>query len=89
MCRPIREAATLRDVEWSTGNCVISWPTIGVWGETVDSPDINSVDRSNDKKLIATGDDMGKIKLFSSPAAQPKVRGYFYFILILILKDSI
>lgn len=73
VCRQITQSSSLRDVDWSTHTCVLSFETIGVWPEGADGTDVNNCARSGDGKLIATGDDFGKVKLFSYPASQPKV----------------
>jgi echinoderm microtubule-associated protein-like 1/2 len=52
---------------------VLSFETIGIWPESADGTDINTVAKSNDSELLATGDDYGKVNLFSYPAMQPKV----------------
>ncbi|XP_043284107.1 echinoderm microtubule-associated protein-like 2 isoform X4 [Venturia canescens] len=72
ICRQIPQASNLRDVDWATHTCVISFETIGIWPEGADGTDINNCARSGDGKLLATGDDFGKVKLFSHPASQPK-----------------
>ncbi|XP_066583387.1 echinoderm microtubule-associated protein-like 2 isoform X3 [Prorops nasuta] len=72
VCRQIAQSSTLRDVEWHTHTCVISFETIGIWPEGADGTDINNCARSSNGKLLATGDDFGKVKLFSYPACQPK-----------------
>ncbi len=72
ICRQVTNQASLRDVEWATQSCILGFNTIGVWPETVDGSDLNACARSNGSKLIATGDDFGKIKLYSYPASQPK-----------------
>ena len=60
-------------MEWATQSCLLSFNTIGVWPETIDGTDLNCCAKSNDQKLVATGDDFGKIKLYSYPVTQPKV----------------
>lgn len=60
-------------MEWATQSCLLSFNTIGVWPETIDGTDLNCCAKSNDQKLIATGDDFGKIKLYTYPVTQPKV----------------
>ncbi|XP_076678877.1 echinoderm microtubule-associated protein-like 2 isoform X5 [Andrena cerasifolii] len=72
VCRQIPQSSMLRDVEWTTHSCVISFETIGIWPEGADGTDVNNCTRSRDSKLLATGDDFGKVKLFSYPACQPK-----------------
>jgi len=72
ICRQVPNGATLRDVEWASQSCLLSFNTIGVWPETVDGTDLNCCSRSNNQRLAATGDDFGKIKLYSYPVTQPK-----------------
>lgn len=74
VCRQIPQSSTLRDVDWASQTCVISFETIGIWPDGADGTDVNNCSRSGDGKLLATGDDFGKVKLFSYPASQPKVR---------------
>ncbi|XP_063894524.1 echinoderm microtubule-associated protein-like 2 isoform X8 [Helicoverpa armigera] len=71
-CRQIPQATSMRDVVWSTNTCPITFTTVGVWPETADGTDINSCTRSNDSRLVATGDDFGKVKLYAYPVTQPK-----------------
>ncbi|XP_048515690.1 echinoderm microtubule-associated protein-like 2 isoform X3 [Athalia rosae] len=78
ICRQIPKSSVLRDVDWSTHSCIISFETIGVWPEGADGTDINNCTRSGDGKLLATGDDFGKVKLFSYPACQPKSLFHVY-----------
>ena len=73
VCRQVVNASSLRDMEWATQSCLLSFNTIGVWPETIDGTDLNCCAKSNDQKLIATGDDFGKIKLYTYPVTQPKV----------------
>ncbi|XP_028046365.1 echinoderm microtubule-associated protein-like 2 isoform X8 [Monomorium pharaonis] len=72
VCRQIPQSSMLRNVDWATHSCVISFETIGIWPEGADGTDVNNCTRSGDGKLLATGDDFGKVKLFSHPVCQPK-----------------
>ncbi|XP_018393791.1 PREDICTED: echinoderm microtubule-associated protein-like 2 isoform X5 [Cyphomyrmex costatus] len=72
VCRQIPQSSMLRNVDWATHTCVISFETIGIWPEGADGTDVNNCTRSGDGKLLATGDDFGKVKLFSHPVCQPK-----------------
>jgi len=72
VCRQVVNASSLRDMEWATQSCLLSFNTIGVWPETIDGTDLNCCAKSNDQKLVATGDDFGKIKLYTYPVTQPK-----------------
>lgn len=63
----------MRDIEWATHNCTISFQTIGVWPEGADGTDVNNCARSSDCRLLVTADDFGKVKLYNYPVTQPKV----------------
>lgn len=63
----------MRDTEWATQTCTTSYETIGIWPEGADGTDVNVANRSHDKSLLATGDDFGKVKLYTHPANKPKV----------------
>lgn len=71
-CRQVTSPTSMRDVTWATSHCPITFHTVGVWPEGADGTDINSCTRSPDNKLIATGDDFGKVKLYAYPVTQPK-----------------
>lgn len=49
-------------------------PSSGLWPDGSDGTDINAVCRSNDKSLLVTGDDFGKVHLFTYPCSQFRVR---------------
>ncbi|KAL7025362.1 hypothetical protein ACKWTF_013453 [Chironomus riparius] len=78
LCRQITNSSSLRDTEWASNSCAISFETIGIWPEGADGTDINVVNRNFDKSLMATGDDFGKVKLFTYPASKPKSLSYTY-----------
>lgn len=63
----------MRDTKWATQHCSLSFQTVGIWPENADGTDVNTVCRNSERSLIATGDDFGKVKLYSYPASQPKV----------------
>ena len=73
LCRQIAQTSQMRDVEWATQTCTLTFATLGIWPEGADGTDINTCAKANQTELIATGDDFGKIKLFASPASQQKV----------------
>jgi microtubule-associated protein-like 6 len=63
-------ASKLKDAEWASWTCVLGWPVQGIWPAAADGTDINAVDRSPSKSLLATADDFGKVKLFNYPVAE-------------------
>ncbi|XP_052123400.1 echinoderm microtubule-associated protein-like 1 isoform X4 [Frankliniella occidentalis] len=72
LCRQIPQSASMRDVEWASNSCTLTFETIGIWPEGADGTDVNYCERSNNKKLLATADDFGKVKLYNYPATQPR-----------------
>ena len=52
--------------------CLFSLP--GIWPDGADGTDVNSVDRSKGKQLVATGDDFGNVNLYRYPCVSEKVR---------------
>lgn len=73
LCRQITSPSTMRDIQWASQNCSLSFQTVGIWPENADGTDINAVCRSSDQTMLATADDFGKIKIYTNPASQPKV----------------
>uniref|UniRef100_A0A673BZ42 EMAP like 1 n=1 Tax=Sphaeramia orbicularis TaxID=375764 RepID=A0A673BZ42_9TELE len=69
---------TTRDIEWSTYTCTLGFQVFGLWPDGSDGTDINAVCRSNDKSLLATGDDFGKVHLFSYPCSQFRAPSHIY-----------
>jgi hypothetical protein len=52
---------------WQTWTCTLGFPVMGIWCDGWDRTDVNAVSRSDDGKLIAFGDDFGKIHLVNAP----------------------
>ncbi|KAL3266954.1 hypothetical protein HHI36_011104 [Cryptolaemus montrouzieri] len=71
-CRPIVQTIYLRDAEWATNSCTVTFNTIGIWPENAEGIDANSCDRSHNQDILATGDDLGRVKLYNYPVNQPK-----------------
>ena len=46
---------------------------VGIWPDGADGTDVNSVDRSRKKQLLATGDDFGTVSLYRYPCNSDKV----------------
>jgi len=52
---------------WATWTCPLGWPVQGIWAAGADGSDINAVDRSHSRLLLASADDYGLVKLFRYP----------------------
>nr|XP_033807625.1 echinoderm microtubule-associated protein-like 1 isoform X2 [Geotrypetes seraphini] len=77
-CKQVVSVETTRDIEWSTYTCTLGFHVFGVWPEGSDGTDINAVCRSLEKKLLSTGDDFGKVHLFSYPCSQFRAPSHVY-----------
>lgn len=55
------------DVKWNTHTCVLGFNVMGIWPKYSDGTDINAVDVSKKKNIIATADDFGKLNILNFP----------------------
>ncbi|XP_054884464.1 echinoderm microtubule-associated protein-like 2 isoform X1 [Poeciliopsis prolifica] len=69
---------TVRNLEWATSTCTLSFNAFGIWPDGADGTDINAVCRSHDGSLMASADDFGKVQLFSFPCSQPRAPSHEY-----------
>ncbi|KAG5192223.1 hypothetical protein JKP88DRAFT_173750 [Tribonema minus] len=64
----ITSATAVRDCEWETWTCTLGWPVQGIWPKGADGTDVNAVDASADRRLLATADDKASaVKIFRYP----------------------
>nr|XP_009485016.1 PREDICTED: echinoderm microtubule-associated protein-like 1 isoform X1 [Pelecanus crispus] len=77
-CKQVVSVETTRDLEWATYTCTLGFHVFGVWPEGSDGTDINAVCRSHGRKLLSTGDDFGKVHLFSYPCSQFRAPSHVY-----------
>ncbi|XP_071665738.1 echinoderm microtubule-associated protein-like 1 isoform X1 [Patagioenas fasciata] len=77
-CKQVVSVETTRDIEWDTYTCTLGFHVFGVWPEGSDGTDINAVCRSRGRKLLSTGDDFGKVHLFSYPCSQFRAPSHVY-----------
>lgn len=54
-------------IDWSTWTCVLGSSVEGVWPVITEVTEVTSACLSNDRRVLATGDDLGYIKLFRCP----------------------
>ncbi|XP_053095726.1 echinoderm microtubule-associated protein-like 2 isoform X3 [Pangasianodon hypophthalmus] len=74
----ITSAEVVRNLEWATSTCVLGFSVFGIWPDGADGTDINAVCRSNNRGVLASGDDFGKVRLFSNPCSQPRAPSHVY-----------
>lgn len=77
-CKQVVSVETTRDLAWATYTCTLGFQVFGVWPEGSDGTDLNAICRSPDQKLLATGDDFGKVHLFSYPCSQFRTSSHAY-----------
>lgn len=77
-CKQVVSVESTRDLEWATFTCTLGFQVFGVWPEGSDGTDLNAICRSGDQKLLATGDDFGKVHLFSYPCSQFRASSHAY-----------
>ncbi|XP_066551015.1 echinoderm microtubule-associated protein-like 1 isoform X5 [Amia ocellicauda] len=77
-CKQVVSVETTRDIEWATCTCTLGFHVFGLWPEGSDGTDINAVCRSHEKRLLVTGDDFGKVHLFSYPCSQFRAPSHIY-----------
>ena len=68
----IKSPTAVRDETWATWTCTLGWPVQGIWPSGADGTDINSVDKSPDGTILASGDDFSTIKLFRYPCIKER-----------------
>uniref|UniRef100_A0A673MHN3 Echinoderm microtubule-associated protein-like 1 n=1 Tax=Sinocyclocheilus rhinocerous TaxID=307959 RepID=A0A673MHN3_9TELE len=78
VCKQVVSVETTRDIEWATFTCILGFHVFGLWPDGSDGTDINAVCSSNAKKLLVTGDDFGKVHLFSFPCSQSRAPSHIY-----------
>ncbi|XP_060800060.1 echinoderm microtubule-associated protein-like 2 isoform X1 [Neoarius graeffei] len=74
----ITSTEVVRNLEWATSTCVLGFSVFGIWPDGADGTDINAVCRSNNRGVLASGDDFGKVRLFSNPCSQPRAPSHVY-----------
>ena len=92
-CRSVRDIDTIREFEWASGDCVVSWSSLGCWGEGPDTPDPTAVSRCKvlyctvyhtyctvmqGRDLVAAGDTAGRVKLYPGPVCQVRALHHSY-----------
>ncbi|XP_017158105.1 echinoderm microtubule-associated protein-like 1 isoform X6 [Poecilia reticulata] len=78
VCKQVVSVETTRDIQWFTHTCTLGFQVFGLWPDGSDGTDINAACASNNKSLLVTGDDFGKVHLFSYPCSQFRAPSHVY-----------
>ncbi|CAL8286907.1 unnamed protein product [Lota lota] len=78
VCKQVVSVETTRDITWATNTCSLGFEVFGLWPDGSDGTDVNAVCSSSKKSLLATGDDFGKVHLFSFPCSQFRAPSHTY-----------
>ncbi|XP_060790211.1 echinoderm microtubule-associated protein-like 5 isoform X1 [Neoarius graeffei] len=60
-------AIEVEKIEWSTWTCVLGSSCEGIWPVVSEVAEVTTACLSNDRQVLATGDDLGYVKLFRYP----------------------
>ena len=64
----VRFSAALKDVDWHTQTCTLSWATQGIWPAGGALEDVPACARSAKRDLLVAPDDWGAMRLFRCPS---------------------
>lgn len=67
MCRIFPRLAQVEKIDWSTWTCVLGTSVEGIWPLISEVTEVTAACLSNNRKVLATGDDLGYVKLFRYP----------------------
>ncbi|OQR90411.1 microtubule-associated protein [Thraustotheca clavata] len=67
----ISSPSSLRDVDWASYTCVLSWASQGIWGQSQDF--IHAVGVSPEAKMMVSGNDKGELSLHSFPSLSKNI----------------
>ena len=57
----------MEKIDWNSWTCVLGPSVEGIWPVISEVTEVTSASLSSDKKVLATGDDLGYVKLFRYP----------------------
>ncbi|CAL8295460.1 unnamed protein product, partial [Arctogadus glacialis] len=60
-------ASEVDKIDWNSWTCVLGPSVEGIWPVISEVTEVTSASLSSDKKVLATGDDLGYVKLFRYP----------------------
>jgi hypothetical protein len=65
--KKVVNASSAKNIDWFTWTSLFGFPVQGIWPPFRDFTDVNSVCRSFSRTILASADDLGKVKLFKYP----------------------
>ena len=71
---PTPKLHQVRGLDWAESECLVSWATLGLV-QAGPGEEVSCVASSQAGHLLAAGDELGRLRLYSRPACQP-VCGY-------------
>ncbi|KAL4238714.1 Echinoderm microtubule-associated protein-like 1 [Mactra antiquata] len=77
-CKQETKKDEVRETDWATQNCTLSFNSVGVWPDEADGTDVNNCCVSHNRNLLASADDYGKVNLYKFPSDQHKATGHSY-----------
>ncbi|XP_053379131.1 uncharacterized protein LOC123526739 isoform X2 [Mercenaria mercenaria] len=69
---PVEVPVSMRNVEWSTLKCPMSYSLIGPWSTMRRGEVIKVVSRSPNKNMCVTGDSKGRVRLYKYPCTKER-----------------
>lgn len=81
----LNDLTQVEKIDWSTWTCVLGASVEGIWPVINEVTEVTTACLSNDRKVLATGDDLGYVKLFRYPV---KVRHISHYLVLYGLNIS-
>ena len=76
--KKIIAACSANSIEWNTWTCIFGFQVQGIWNPNEVGYSANYTCLSDNKKILASGDDMGYVKLFKAPSTMIKSKSKVY-----------
>ncbi|XP_052268743.1 echinoderm microtubule-associated protein-like CG42247 [Dreissena polymorpha] len=68
----IQTPRVMRDVDWFTNTCHVSYSLIGPWSNLEKGETLKVVNRSSYRDTVVTGDSRGRVRLYKYPSSKDK-----------------